>query len=61
MTERDQAENMEQCPLHFECERYLSAEACEYRSGLMTYEEAEAEAYRLSGQSACDGVYADNH
>lgn len=52
---------MEQCPLHDECERYLPEEACEYRSGRMTYAEAEAEAYRLSGQSACDGTYADNH
>ncbi len=52
---------MELCPLHFECERYLRAEVCDYRSGRMTYEEAETEAYNQSGRSACDGVYADNH
>ncbi len=51
---------MEPCPLHSECELYLRAEACDYRSGRMTYAEAEAEAYRLSGQTLCDVVYADN-
>lgn len=50
------------CPLHFECERYLPASACEYRSGEVTHAEAEAEAEdRQTLGYAGDGVFAANH
>ena len=37
------------CPLHFECERYQPAEHCEYRSGELTYAQAEEEADSRGG------------
>ena len=51
-----------QCPLHSECERYLPARACEYRSGHITYAEAEAQAEQDQDRGyAGDGVFAATH
>jgi len=50
---------MEPCPMHSDCELYLSVEACEYRSGLITYEEAEDRACAIQGASVCT-EWADN-
>jgi hypothetical protein len=33
------------CPMHSECELYLPAAACPYRSGELTYDEADDAAY----------------
>lgn len=37
------------CPQHADCERYLPATACEYRSGAITYAEAENRADTAGG------------
>lgn len=52
---------MEPCPLHDECERHLPPQACEYRSGEITREEAESKASASEGYYGGDGVFADNH
>lgn len=50
------------CPLHSDCEAYLDAEACEYRSGRMTEAEAEDRAGAFEDRSyGGDGTFADNH
>ncbi len=47
------------CPLHDDCERYLTADECDYRSGRLTYTEAEDAADRQAGRSVADG-WAEN-
>lgn len=49
----------EPCPLHSECERYLPASECPYRSGKMTFAEAENAASDQSGLGGPDGFAAN--
>lgn len=47
------------CPLHSECELYLAASACPYRSGEISYEQAEAQAEGPATIGGCD-TWASN-
>jgi hypothetical protein len=42
------------CPMHSDCEKYLPQSACPYRSGQMTYEQAENAADGPAAVGDCD-------